>query len=91
VAPFVAPSGLESNSEQNDIGGGYLDSRLKKIRHPTYNVQERPFIVIWEVTRACDLAYAHCRAEAMPRPDPPVPLDDGGRLDQHHHLQTTRP
>lgn len=47
-----------------------MDSRLKKIRHPTYDVQERPFIVIWEVTRACDLACAHCRAEAMPRPDP---------------------
>lgn len=26
-----------------------------------------PFIVIWEVTRACDLACAHCRAEAQPQ------------------------
>lgn len=25
-----------------------------------------PFMVIWEVTRACDLACAHCRASAMP-------------------------
>jgi MoaA/NifB/PqqE/SkfB family radical SAM enzyme len=25
-----------------------------------------PFIVIWEVTRACGLACAHCRAEAQP-------------------------
>jgi radical SAM protein len=29
-----------------------------------------PFIVIWEVTRACDLACSHCRAEAQPLVDP---------------------
>lgn len=27
--------------------------------------RQAPFIVIWEVTRACDLACAHCRAEAQ--------------------------
>ncbi len=26
----------------------------------------RPFIVIWEMTQACDLACKHCRAEASP-------------------------
>ncbi len=26
-----------------------------------------PLVVIWEVTRACDLACVHCRAEAIPR------------------------
>ena len=26
----------------------------------------RPFIVIWEMTQACPLACAHCRAEARP-------------------------
>ena len=26
-----------------------------------------PFIVIWETTRACDLACLHCRAEANPQ------------------------
>ncbi len=31
---------------------------------------ERPFIVIWEVTRACELACRHCRAEANARRDP---------------------
>jgi radical SAM protein with 4Fe4S-binding SPASM domain len=30
---------------------------------------ERPFIVIWEVTRACELACRHCRAEAICRRD----------------------
>jgi len=31
---------------------------------------DRPFIVIWEVTRACELACRHCRAEAICRRDP---------------------
>ncbi|MGJ3558443.1 hypothetical protein ACR6C2_03745 [Streptomyces sp. INA 01156] len=31
---------------------------------------ERPFIVIWESTRACPLACLHCRAEAVPDRDP---------------------
>jgi len=29
-----------------------------------------PFLVIWEVTRACALACVHCRADAMARRDP---------------------
>ncbi|MCK9909259.1 radical SAM protein, partial [Microbacteriaceae bacterium K1510] len=29
-----------------------------------------PFIVIWEVTRACALKCVHCRAVAQPHPDP---------------------
>ncbi|MBI4840630.1 MAG: TIGR04053 family radical SAM/SPASM domain-containing protein [candidate division NC10 bacterium] len=29
-----------------------------------------PFIVIWELTRACALACIHCRAEAIPHRDP---------------------
>jgi AdoMet-dependent heme synthase len=44
--------------------------RFPAIRHPKFNVAERPFIVIWEVTRACDLVCAHCRAEAIPRRNP---------------------
>ncbi len=28
---------------------------------------QRPFTVIWETTRACDLACLHCRAEAQPQ------------------------
>jgi radical SAM protein len=30
----------------------------------------RPFLVIWEVTRACALACVHCRADAIARRDP---------------------
>jgi radical SAM protein len=32
----------------------------------TMNYSERPFIVIWEMTQACDLACVHCRACAKP-------------------------
>src|SRR5262245_34949515 len=35
---------------------------------PDFN--EAPFLVIWEVTRACALACVHCRADAIPRRDP---------------------
>lgn len=31
---------------------------------------QSPFLVIWEVTRACDLACVHCRASADPRRHP---------------------
>jgi len=43
---------------------------MKIIRQPGYNLNERPFLVIWETTRACDLACRHCRAESSPTPDP---------------------
>ncbi|MFD7263875.1 TIGR04053 family radical SAM/SPASM domain-containing protein [Streptomyces sp. NPDC059874] len=35
------------------------------VRRPRHAVSERPFIVIWEATRACPLACLHCRAEAQ--------------------------
>jgi radical SAM protein len=35
---------------------------------PDFN--QVPFLVIWEVTRACALACVHCRADAMARRDP---------------------
>ncbi len=34
---------------------------------PTPDFARAPFIVIWEVTRACALACLHCRADAIPR------------------------
>ena len=38
-----------------------------------------PFIVIWEVTRACALACVHCRAEAIPRRHPDELTTDEGK------------
>ena len=34
------------------------------------NFNEKPFIVIWETTQACDLACVHCRASAEARRHP---------------------
>ncbi len=36
----------------------------------TVEFSERPFIAIWEVTQACDLACVHCRASAQPNRHP---------------------
>lgn len=40
--------------------------------HPHMNIDynENPFIVIWEVTRACELRCLHCRADAQTEPHP---------------------
>lgn len=44
-----------------------------------YNVN--PFIVIWEVTRACQLKCVHCRADAQTTPDPnELSHDEGMKL-----------
>lgn len=34
------------------------------------NYAERPLLVYWEMTQACGLACRHCRAEAIPTPQP---------------------
>lgn len=39
--------------------------------HPaSIDFNENPYIVIWEVTRACQLKCVHCRADAQSKPDP---------------------
>ncbi|MEC1695374.1 TIGR04053 family radical SAM/SPASM domain-containing protein [Schinkia azotoformans] len=44
-----------------------------------YNLN--PFIVIWEVTRACQLKCVHCRADAQTTPDPnELSHDEGIKL-----------
>ena len=34
------------------------------------NFDEAPFLVIWELTQACDLACVHCRACAVSNRNP---------------------
>ncbi len=42
---------------------------------------ERPFLAIWEVTQACDLACVHCRASAQPDRHPlELTTEEGRRL-----------
>ncbi len=43
--------------------------RQGAIRSVRYDLAERPFMIIWELTRACDLACRHCRAASQPDPD----------------------
>ena len=61
-------------------------------RFPT-NFAETPFLVIWEVTRACALACVHCRAEAAPCRDPrELTTEDGFALiDQVAQFGVPRP
>jgi radical SAM protein with 4Fe4S-binding SPASM domain len=40
---------------------------------------DRPFIAIWELTRACDLVCLHCRAEACKDRDPAELTTDEGK------------
>ncbi|EJZ85848.1 TIGR04053 family radical SAM/SPASM domain-containing protein [Winkia sp. UMB3158] len=40
---------------------------VRQIRH---DLTKKPFIAIWEVTRACALVCKHCRAEAQPHAAP---------------------
>jgi radical SAM protein len=48
---------------------------------PRLGFNERPFIVIWETTQACDLACVHCRACAQPvRSSLELSTDEGKRL-----------
>ena len=55
-----------------------------KVMNPQINAidfNERPFIAIWEVTQACDLACVHCRASAQPDRHPmELSTDEGKEL-----------
>lgn len=43
--------------------------------------EDRPLLVFWETTKACDLACLHCRACAQPGPEADeLTLDEGRRL-----------
>lgn len=42
------------------------------------NFDQAPFLVIWEVTQACDLACRHCRASAVPDRHPDELTTDEG-------------
>ncbi len=55
----------------------------------TIDFNERPFIAIWEVTQACDLACVHCRASAQPDRNPLELSTDEGKdlIDQISALQ----
>ena len=50
-------------------------------RLPGFDFNRAPFLVIWEITRACALACVHCRADSIPRRDPrELTTEEGFRL-----------
>ena len=62
------PGGQSGSSENGHPGSG---NSGHPGGHPgTRNYNERPLIVTWEVTQACELECDHCRAEAQPERDP---------------------
>jgi MoaA/NifB/PqqE/SkfB family radical SAM enzyme len=60
---------------------------------PRGGFHESPLLVIWEVTRACALSCAHCRADAIARRDPHELTTAEGRalLDQVAGFGTPAP
>ena len=51
---------------------------VRSLRH---DADQQPFIVIWEVTRACDLVCQHCRADAVRDRHPfELTTEEGRRL-----------
>jgi AdoMet-dependent heme synthase len=63
------------------------------VRRPVSNTNERPFMIIWETTQACDLACRHCRAQAQPLPDPNALTTEEAKilLDQVESFGKPRP
>jgi AdoMet-dependent heme synthase len=58
-----------------------VSTTSRAVRRQRHDVDDRPFIVIWEVTRACQLACLHCRADAITRRNPlELSVDEGRRL-----------
>lgn len=52
------------------VSRAVLERRAHDARLAEANFDLAPFIVAWEVTRACAFACRHCRAEAQPQRDP---------------------
>jgi radical SAM protein len=65
----------------------------KLIRTPVYDLDTRPFMVIWETTNACDLSCRHCRAEAIPQVETGTLSTEAGKrlLDQIEQFGRPRP
>jgi len=70
--PHGHPGGRSGSSDSGHPGDlpGSSDSGHPGGHPGTRNYDERPLIVTWEVTQACELECDHCRAEAQPERDP---------------------
>jgi len=58
-----------------------MSATPRAVRLMHHDASDRPFIVIWEVTRACQLVCTHCRADAIRTRNPfELSTDEGRRL-----------
>jgi AdoMet-dependent heme synthase len=63
--------GMTASTVDFDEGQGPVPSRMRsKGGMKSFDFNQHPFLVIWEVTRACALACRHCRAEVQSRRHP---------------------
>ena len=68
-------------------------ARKGVVRTLRHDPGERPHVLVWEVTRACQLACRHCRADAFTRADPRQLTTEQGKalLDDFASYGTPRP
>jgi radical SAM protein len=52
------------------MGHPHAAAGQKRAGIADFDFSQSPFVVIWETTRACDLACKHCRADAVPWRNP---------------------
>ena len=60
----------ETIAQDGGRGPALQHLQVPEVRHLRYDMDQRPFLVLFETTRACDLSCRHCRAEAQPQCDP---------------------
>ncbi|WOP20138.1 TIGR04053 family radical SAM/SPASM domain-containing protein [Raineyella sp. LH-20] len=74
TAPSIGPSGAPNTEPRTapntEPRTGSRSAQRRVIRAQHQDIDDKPFIVIWEVTRACQLVCKHCRADAQTRADP---------------------
>lgn len=73
---------------------GFMSSvQTRSVRRIRHDVNRQPFMVIWEVTRTCQLACRHCRADSIHhRNAGELTTDEGRRLfDEIASFGTPRP
>ena len=68
-------------------------ARKGVVRTLHHDPGERPHVLVWEVTRACQLACRHCRADAFTKADPRQLTTEQGKalLDDFASYGTPRP
>jgi AdoMet-dependent heme synthase len=85
------PLGSAGCAPPKNANGDISTKRAVRFMH--HDAAERPFIVIWEVTRACQLVCTHCRADAIRTRNPLELTTDEGRqlLDDLASFGSPRP